>query len=62
MIETIRGQAPDVPIWAFGGARMEAAGATLIERTTDHPVMIAGAIAQAVKHRRRLRRRIEITT
>ena len=38
VIETIRRQAPDVPIWALGGPQMEAAGATLIERTTDHAV------------------------
>ena len=55
VIETIRRQAPDVPIWALGGPQMEAAGATLIERTTDHAVMLTDVSGQAMKHCRRLR-------
>ncbi len=54
VIDTIRRREPQVPIWAFGGGRMEAAGATLIERTTDRAVMLAGIAVQARRHQRRL--------
>lgn len=54
VIETIRRQEPHIPIWGFGGPRMEAAGATLIERTTDHAVMMAGVAWQACRHHRRV--------
>ncbi|MCC6680259.1 MAG: hypothetical protein IT445_05085 [Phycisphaeraceae bacterium] len=44
------------PIFALGGAKMQAAGATLIENTTQKAVMLAGAVAQAMEHRRRVQR------
>ncbi len=48
--------APDVPIFALGGPRMAAAGATLIESTTDNAVMLADVASQAMAHRQRLKR------
>ncbi len=44
------------PIFALGGAKMQAAGATLIENTTQQAVMLAGAVAHAMEHRRRVQR------
>ncbi|MBI1371590.1 MAG: hypothetical protein GC159_02350 [Phycisphaera sp.] len=56
IIAELRRRAPNVPIYALGGARMEAAGATLIERTTDNAVMLSGAIAKAWSHKQLLGR------
>lgn len=56
VIAELKRRDPHRPIYALGGPRMQAAGAQLIERTTDHPVMLAGAASQAVVHHRRLGR------
>lgn len=55
VIEALRKSAPDVPIWALGGPRMQASGAEMIGRTTDHPVMLGGSLSQVAVHHRRLR-------
>jgi lipid-A-disaccharide synthase len=47
---------PEIPIYALGGPRMAAAGAELIERTTDKAAMLHNAAAQALEHKRRLGR------
>jgi lipid-A-disaccharide synthase len=56
VIAELRRRRPDRPVLALGGPAMAAAGATLLESTTDHPVMLAGAVAQALAHRRRVQR------
>lgn len=56
LIEELRRRDPARPIYAFGGPRMEAAGAELIESTTEHAVMLAAAAAKAFEHRARVRR------
>lgn len=56
MIAALRTRDPAMRIVALGGPRMKAAGAQLIESTTDKAVMLAGALAQARLHRARVRR------
>jgi lipid-A-disaccharide synthase len=57
IITELRKREPDVPIWAFGGPAMEAAGATLVEQTTEHAVMLGGGILSEIKsHSQRLKR------
>ncbi len=56
VIERLRQMRPELTIWALGGPRMHAAGAQLIETTTEHAVMLAGALAHANAHRARLGR------
>ena len=47
---------PKLRIYALGGPRMAAAGAELLERTTEHGSMGLETIRQIWRHRRRLRR------
>ena len=42
-------------VWAMGGPLMQAAGANLIEKTTDHAVMLAGIAGQLRIHLKRLK-------
>lgn len=56
VISQLKQHQPDRPIYAFGGPQMAKAGAELLETTTEHAVMLGGAIAQAMEHRRRLKR------
>ncbi|MCE9589454.1 MAG: hypothetical protein K8S99_02905 [Planctomycetes bacterium] len=56
MIARLRQVRPDLHIWGYGGPRMEAAGAELLETTTRHAVMLVGAAQQAMAHRKRLER------
>ncbi|MEX2216504.1 MAG: hypothetical protein WD768_20495 [Phycisphaeraceae bacterium] len=56
VIARIRQAQPNLPIYAFGGAKMEAAGAAIIERTGQHAVMLAGAVSQVGEHLTRLKR------
>ena len=42
-------------VWAMGGPLMQAAGANLIEKTTDHAVMLAGIAGQLRTHLKRLK-------
>jgi len=55
-VEVLRQHHPDLPVWALGGPKMQAAGATIIERTTDHAVMGTGAISHARLHHQRVAR------
>lgn len=55
-IEMWRQRQPGIPVWAMGGPKMQAAGATIIERTTDKAVMGAGAISHAKIHHDRIGR------
>ncbi len=56
VIAALRRLDPQRPVFAFGGPLMEAAGATIIERTTDNAVMLGDALSQAMAHRRRVKR------
>lgn len=56
LIAELKRRDPDRPIYALGGPAMQKAGAQLIETTTEHAVMLAGAAAQASQHLKRLGR------
>jgi len=56
VIAQLRAAHPERPIYAIGGPRMQAAGATLIEQTGEHAVMLLGALSHAMEHRRRIKR------
>lgn len=56
VIEHIRQVAPEIPIYATGGLHMEAAGATLIERTEHMGAMGADSFSQVLDHLRRMKR------
>lgn len=57
LIAELKRREPDRTIHALGGPKMRAAGAELIETTTEHGVMlVAGALAQANAHRKRMKR------
>lgn len=47
---------PELAIYAMGGAKCEAAGASLIEWSTDRAAMLGAALGQVAAHRRRLAR------
>jgi lipid-A-disaccharide synthase len=47
---------PDLKVYALGGPKMMAAGAELLEHTTQHGSMFLGTLVQAWSHHRRLRR------
>lgn len=52
VIAELRTRHPDLPIYAWGGPKMEAAGATLIERTGDDAVMGIPGIEKIREHQR----------
>lgn len=54
LIAEIKRREPGRTIYAYGGPLMEAAGATLLERTTDHAVMLLDAAKEFLGHRRRV--------
>ena len=56
LIAELKRREPDRPIYAMGGPTMQAAGAELIETTTEHAVMLGGAVGQAGQHLKRLGR------
>ena len=56
MITRLLEQHPGLRVWALGGPKMLAAGADLIETTTDNPAMLLGAASQARAHQQRLKR------
>lgn len=56
MVRQLRQQRPDLRIHALGGPGMRDAGAEILELTTQHAVMGAGAIAHVATHLARLRR------
>jgi lipid-A-disaccharide synthase len=55
-IRELRRKDPDLKIYALGGPRMEAAGAQLLEHTTQHGSMFLETLVQIWAHQRRLRR------
>lgn len=52
VIAELRRRHPSLPIFAWGGARMERAGATLVERTGDDAVMGMPGISKILEHQR----------
>lgn len=52
VIAEIKRRRPDLPIFAWGGPKMEAAGATVIERTGDDAVMGVPGLEKIREHRR----------
>ena len=56
LIAEIKRREPERAIYAYGGPMMEAAGALLLERTTDHAVMLLDAAREFLNHRRRVAR------
>jgi len=58
VIAELRRRWPALPIYAWGGRKMEAAGATIIERTGEHAVMGVPGVSKVLEHVR-INRRIE---
>lgn len=56
VISKLLAERPGLTIYALGGPKMEAAGATLIETTTERAHMLTGALGQVQAHRERLKR------
>lgn len=52
VIAELRRRRPDLPIFAWGGSRMERAGAVLIERTGDDAIMGLPGLAKIREHQR----------
>src|SRR6185503_19635699 len=56
LIAELKRQRPEIAIHALGGPKMAAAGATIIETTTEDAVMLGGAIKHARVHHQRVKR------
>jgi len=56
IIATLIRSRPDLRVYALGGAQMQAAGAELLEHTTQHGSMFLDTLRQAWAHRQRLKR------
>jgi lipid-A-disaccharide synthase len=52
VVAELRRRHPDLPIYAWGGPRMERAGATIVERTGDDAVMGLPGLAKIREHQR----------
>ncbi len=52
VIAQLKARQPDLPIYAWGGPKMEAAGARIIERTGHDAVMGLPGIGKILEHRR----------
>lgn len=50
VIAELRRRYPDLPMYAWGGPKMERAGATLIERTGDEAVMGVPGLKKIIEH------------
>ncbi|MEM6393288.1 MAG: hypothetical protein AAF797_10990 [Planctomycetota bacterium] len=51
LITELKAREPDRPVLGLGGEHMQAAGATLIANSTQHPAMLLGALSQIAWHR-----------
>ena len=56
VIAELKQRHPDLSIWGFGGPKMQASGADLLEHTTGHAAMLLGAAASVRRHHQRLAR------
>lgn len=52
VIEELKRRHPALPIYAWGGAKMELAGASLVERTGDDAVMGMPGLSKIMRHKR----------
>lgn len=52
VVAELRARHPDLPIYAWGGPKMERAGATIVERTGDDAVMGLPGLAKIREHQR----------
>src|SRR5690606_14131858 len=52
VVAELRRRHPDLPIYAWGGPRMERAGATIVERTGDDAVMGLPGLKKIREHGR----------
>lgn len=55
MMEELRRRDPALRFVAFGGPKMQAAGAELLEQTTEHATIALGVLGEVQNHRRRLK-------
>ncbi|XAL98454.1 hypothetical protein OT109_12800 [Phycisphaeraceae bacterium D3-23] len=55
LMEELKRREPGIRFVAFGGPKMAAAGAELLETTTEHAKMALGALSEVQNHRRRLK-------
>ena len=55
LMEELKRREPTIRFVAFGGPKMQAAGAELLETTTEHAKMALGALSEVQNHRRRLK-------
>ncbi len=55
-IATLRRSRPELRVYALGGAKMQAAGAELLEHTTQHGSMFLDTLRLVWAHRQRLKR------
>jgi lipid-A-disaccharide synthase len=55
LIDELKQRDPALRFTGFGGPKMRAAGAELVEVTTEHATIALGALGQVNEHRRRLR-------
>ncbi|MEM9414343.1 MAG: hypothetical protein AAGA29_02540 [Planctomycetota bacterium] len=55
LMEELKQRDPSWRFVAFGGPKMAAAGAELLETTTEHAKMALGALSEVQNHRRRLK-------
>ncbi|MDX9910270.1 MAG: hypothetical protein RBS39_00415 [Phycisphaerales bacterium] len=58
VIAELRARHPDLKMFAWGGPKMERAGATIVERTGDNAVMGMPGLDKIMEHRR-INRRVE---
>ena len=56
LVAKLRADGCPFPVVALGGPKLRDAGAELLAETTGHAVMLTGAAAHALAHRRRLQR------
>ena len=56
MIRELKRRRPELPIYAWGGPKMERAGAQLIERTGDNAVIGLPGLGKIIEHARINRR------
>ncbi|MEQ9454774.1 MAG: lipid-A-disaccharide synthase [Phycisphaeraceae bacterium] len=56
LVKALRQRHPDARCLAYGGPRLAAAGAEIVEQTTDDPAMLLDAARKVVDHSRRLQR------
>lgn len=50
VIAELRRRHPDLPIYAWGGPKMERAGATIVERTGDNAIMGVPGLGKVIEH------------